>query len=123
VWDYEEESGTPTNRRLFLDTEPLFAGVPDGANIDNEGFLWVCFYDGHKLVRISPEAKPVLAIDMPVKRPTQPAWYGENLDQFLVTSASSGVDMNEWPLSGDIFHLSPGAQGRLKAQYSYNPTN
>lgn len=121
VWDYDEESGTPSNRRLFLDTAPLFAGVPDGATIDNEGYLWVCFFDGQKLVRISPDATPVLTIDMPVKRPTQPSWYGENLDELLVTSASLGVDTHLWPLSGHIFHLKPGAGGRLKAKYRYNP--
>lgn len=124
VWDYDEESGTPSNRRLFLDTAPLFEGVPDGATIDNEGFLWVCFFDGEKLVRISPEAEPVCTIVMPVKRPTQPSWFGDNLDEFLVTSASYKVDMNEWPLSGHVFHVdSPGARGHLKAKYSYNPTN
>jgi len=122
VWDFDEESGTPSNRRLFLDTAPLFPGVPDGATIDNEGFLWVCFFDGQQLVRISPEAKPVCSIAMPVKRPTQPSWYGDNLDEFLVTSASLGVDLNEFPLSGHILHLVPGAQGRLKAKYNYNPT-
>jgi sugar lactone lactonase YvrE len=121
VWDYDEESGTPSNRRLFLDTAPLFAGVPDGATIDNKGYLWVCFFDGQKLVRISPDATPVLTIDMPVKRPTQPSWYGENLDELLVTSASLGVDTHLWPLSGHIFHLKPGAEGRLKAKYRYNP--
>ena len=121
VWDYDEESGKPSNRRLFLDTAPLFAGVPDGATIDNQGYLWVCFFDGQKLVRISPQGKPVCIIDMPVKRPTQPSWYGHNLDELLVTSCSLGVDVNQWPLSGHIFHLSPGAQGQLKAKYRYNP--
>jgi len=123
VWDFDEESGTPSNRRLFLDTAQLSPGVPDGATIDNEGFLWVCFFDGQELVRISSDAKPVCSIAMPVKRPTQPSWYGDNLDELLVTSASLGVDMNEFPLSGHIFHLVPGAQGRLKAKYNYHPTN
>ncbi|XP_024404149.1 uncharacterized protein [Physcomitrium patens] len=123
VWDYDEESGTPSNRRLFLDTAPLFEGVPDGATIDDDGYLWVCFYDGQKLVSISPEAKVVCSIDMPVKRPTQPSWFGDNLDELLVTSASAGVDMNQFPLSGHVLHLSPGARGQLKAKYKYNPAH
>jgi sugar lactone lactonase YvrE len=123
VWDYNEECGTVCNRRLFLDTAPLFEGVPDGATIDNEGYLWVCFFDGQKMVRISPQGKVCTTIDMPVKRPTQPSWFGPCLDELLVTSASLGVNKCEWPASGHIFHLRPGAQGRLKAKYNYNPVN
>lgn len=118
VWDYDEESGTPSNQRLFLDTAPLFPeGVPDGANIDDEGYLWTCIFDGHKIIRISPDAKVVKEIEMPVKRPTQPCWYGKNLDEFLVTSASLDVNMTEWPLSGHIFWLKPGAKGQLKRKF------
>ncbi|BBN10019.1 hypothetical protein MPTK1_5g00240 [Marchantia polymorpha subsp. ruderalis] len=117
VWDYEEESGTPSNQRLFFDTASYFSGVPDGANIDSDGYLWVCFYDGNHLVRISPDAKVDRVYNMPVKRPTQPVWFGENMDELLVTSASKDVNRNMWPESGNILKLHAGVQGQLKNKY------
>jgi hypothetical protein len=121
VWDYEEESGTPCNRRLFMDTSRYFQGVPDGATIDNNGFLWVCFFDGNKLVRISPEGCVDLAMDLPVKRPTQPVWYGNNLDELLITSAHLDVDRCQYPQSGNILWLKTCFQGALKNKYNYRP--
>jgi len=121
VWDYEEESGTPCNRRLFMDTSHHFQGVPDGATIDNNGFLWVCFFDGHKLVRISPEGCVDLVMDLPVKRPTQPVWYGNNLDELLITSAHLDVDMCQYPQSGNILWLKTCFHGALKNKYNYRP--
>lgn len=117
VWDYEEESGTPSNQRLFFDTAGYFSGVPDGANIDSQGYLWVCFFDGSKLVRISPEAKVDRIYNMPVKRPTQPIWFGEKLDQLLITSASKGVNTRIWPESGNVLKLHAGVRGQLKNKF------
>jgi sugar lactone lactonase YvrE len=120
LWDFDEESGTPTNRRVFLDTGEKFEGKPDGANIDSEGYLWVCFFDGNKLVRFTPEAKVDQIIVLPVKRPTQPVWYGESLDELLVTTAYLDVDKNEFPQSGDILWLQTDAKGHLRAKYQFD---
>ncbi|KAL2632963.1 hypothetical protein R1flu_004442 [Riccia fluitans] len=120
VWDYEEESGTPSNQRLFFDAAAYFDGVPDGSNIDREGYLWVCFYMGHHLVRISPNGKIDRVYNLPVERPTQPLWFGECLDELLITSASLDVDTTIRPESGNILKLFAGVRGQLKNKYKLN---
>ncbi|CAM6104062.1 unnamed protein product [Calypogeia fissa] len=122
VWDYNEEEGTVRNKRLFMDTKPVFDGVPDGATIDSEGYLWVCFYDGHKMVRISPTGKVDRVYDLPVKRPTQPIWFGEYLDELIITSAGNGVDLEQCPESGNILRIKAGVRGDLKAKFKYSGT-
>ncbi|KAL2645220.1 hypothetical protein R1flu_012807 [Riccia fluitans] len=117
VWDYDEESGTPSNKRLLIDTSKIFHGVPDGATIDQEGYLWTCFFDGHKMARISPDGTVDRVYDLPVKRPTQPCWYGDKLDTLLITSASKDVNITNCPESGNILKVHVGVQGQLKAKY------
>lgn len=46
VWDYDEEFGILSNCCFFFDIVFLFEGVLDGVIIDDDGYLWVCFYDG-----------------------------------------------------------------------------
>lgn len=120
LWDYDEESGTVRNKRLFMDTRPVFDGVPDGATIDLEGFLWVCFYDGHKMVRISPSGKVDRVYDLPVRRPTQPIWFGDYLDELLITSAGKGVNLTDCPESGNILRVKAGVHGDLKAKFKFS---
>ncbi|KAG6544949.1 hypothetical protein Mapa_013641 [Marchantia paleacea] len=117
VWDYDEESGTPSNKRLLIDTSKIFHGVPDGATIDKEGFLWTCFFDGHKMARISPDGTVDRVYDLPVKRPTQPCWFGDKLDTLLITSASKDVNIANCPESGNILKIHVGVEGQLKAKY------
>ena len=107
------EAGELSDRRVFA-TFGEGDGHPDGMTVDSDGFLWVCFWDGWCLRKLSPEAEVVERIDMPVQRPTSCTFGGPALDRLYVTSASKGIDEDALamqPCAGGLFLVDTGARG------------
>jgi sugar lactone lactonase YvrE len=81
-------------------------GHPDGMTSDCEGRLWIAFWDGWKVMCISPEGERMLEIALPVSRPTSCAFGGGDLSTLYITSASIGLSEDEralQPLAGGLF--------------------
>lgn len=114
VYDYEHETGNICNRRIFLKTKES-EGSPDGMVLDSQGYLWVCFWNGSKIVRFSPEGKEDQVINMPVLRPTKCVFWGKDLTDLFITSASSNVNCAEklGPPDGYSYTLNVGIVGVL----------
>ena len=113
VWafDYDIETGTPSNRRLFVDMNPL-PGRPDGAAVDADGCYWICGNDAGLVHRFTPEGKLDRSLVVPVKKPAMCAFGGPGLDTLFVTSIRpEGVDLSDQPLAGGLFALRPGVRG------------
>jgi sugar lactone lactonase YvrE len=113
VWafDYDIDSGTPSNRRLFIDMNPL-PGRPDGAAIDQDGCYWICGNDAGFVHRFTPEGKLDRSLPVPVKKPAMCAFGGAGLDTLFVTSIRpEGIDLSDQPLAGGVFALYPGVRG------------
>jgi len=85
AYDYDIETGTVSNRRVFADTKTV-AGVPDGSTVDAEGCLWNAELISGDLVRYDPEGKVERRIGMPVRNITSVMFGGDNLDEIYVTS-------------------------------------
>lgn len=105
--------GEPGERRIFA----RFGkgdGYPDGMTVDSQGCLWVAFWDGWCVRRLSPEGEVIEKLDLPVQRPTSCAFGGPELDRLYVTSATIGVDkdsLNMQPCAGGLFLLEAGVRG------------
>ncbi|MGH8833072.1 MAG: SMP-30/gluconolactonase/LRE family protein [Polaromonas sp.] len=113
VWafDYDTETGTPSNRRLFVDMNPL-PGRPDGAAVDAEGCYWICGNDAGLVHRFTPEGRLDRSLAVPVKKPAMCAFGGAGLDTLFVTSIRpEGIDLSDQPLAGGLFALRPGVRG------------
>jgi sugar lactone lactonase YvrE len=107
------EDGRAANRRVFAEFGPG-EGYPDGMTVDAEDCLWIAFWDGWCLRRLSPSGERLLDVAMPVQRPTSCAFGGPGLDRLFVTSASRGLtraEMEEQPSAGGLFMASPGVTG------------
>jgi len=112
VWafDYDTSSGTPHNRRLFVDMKPL-PGRPDGAAVDADGCYWICGNDAGLIHRFTPEGQLDRSLAVPVKKPAMCAFGGSALDTLFVTSIRPGGDLSDQPLAGGVFALNPGVKG------------
>lgn len=113
VWafDYDTATGTPTNRRVFVDMH-AHPGRPDGAAVDEDGCYWVCGNDAGLVHRFTPDGRLDRSLAVPVKKPAMCAFGGAGLDTLFVTSIRpGGVDLSDQPLAGGLFALRPGVRG------------
>ena len=113
IWafDYDIDSGTPSNRRVFVDMNQ-HPGRPDGAAVDADGCYWTCANDAGLVLRFTPEGKLDRSLPLPVKKPAMCAFGGPGLDTLFVTSIRpQGVDLGDQPLAGGLFALNVGVKG------------
>ena len=112
IWafDYDTDSGTPSNRRLFVDMQ-RFLGRPDGAAVDAEGCYWICANDAGLIHRFTPDGRLDRSLSVPVKKPSMCAFGGSRLDTLFVTSIRPGNELDPQSLAGGVFALNPGVTG------------
>ena len=112
IWafDYDTDTGTPHNRRLFVDMSK-HPGRPDGAAVDAEGCYWICGNDAGLIHRFTPQGKLDRSLAVPVKKPAMCAFGGADLDTLFVTSIRPAGDLADQPLAGGVFALRPGVKG------------
>lgn len=115
IWafDYDVDSGVLNRRRPFFDFTPL-PGKPDGACVDADGCYWVACVYGWSLVRITPDGRLDRTIELPVEKPSMPAFAGPGLDALVVTSISTGGRRPAapgQPAAGGLLMLDVGVVG------------
>ena len=100
----------------FTDTQ----GYPDGMTVDAENHVWVAFWDGWCVRRLSPAGHIVAEIPLPVQRPTCPTFGGTHLRQLYISSATTGLRSEQLaaqPMAGGLLVLEPGVAGRAPERY------
>ena len=105
VFDYDPLTGTPSNRRPFVECDAK-GGYPDGSTIDAEGCLWNAEWGGSRVVRYTPEGKIDQIIEVPAPFVTCCAFGGRDLKTLYITTARVGMnqaDLQSAPLSGSLF--------------------
>jgi sugar lactone lactonase YvrE len=94
---------------------PPVMGSPDGMAIDEEGMLWVAHWGGFGIYRWDPQNGKLLdKIDVPVPQVSSCAFFGEELDHLLITTASENLskqDLKKYPHSGDTFMIKMKVKG------------
>ena len=117
IWafDYDTETGTPSNRRVFVDMQQ-FLGRPDGAAVDADGCYWICANDAGLIHRFTPDGRLDRSLAVPVKKPTMCAFGGSRLDTLFVTSIRD--DQGPQSIAGGVFALNPGVQGLPEPRFT-----
>lgn len=113
VFDYDLDSGTASNQRLWLEKGPA-PGRPDGAAVDVDGCYWSARWVGGAVVRFTPAGVIDRIIRLPVSRVTMCAFGGPDLRTLYITTAREGMTAEELarePLAGGLFVAEPGVQG------------
>jgi len=108
-----DEQGCATNRRVLARFERA-QGYPDGMTVDVEDCLWVAFWDGWCVRRLTPTGKVIAELEVPAQRPTSCAFGGAGYDQLFITSARRGLTDEQLalqPSAGGLFMTVPGVEG------------
>ena len=120
IWcaDYDTDTGTPGEPRVFVDTSPL-DGRPDGGTTDAEGCYWQAGIEGWALYRHSPDGELLQTVNLPVEKPTKPTFGGADLDILFVTSLSLGLTPGrDQPEAGSLFAIRDlGVTGVPQARF------
>jgi sugar lactone lactonase YvrE len=113
AYDFDAASGAIANRRVFLEVAEG-DGVPDGATVDADGFVWVAHMRGGKVKRYDPEGRVEREIAFPVSLTSCPAFGGPDLSTLYVTTASSKfepADFEREPDAGSLFAVDMDVKG------------
>ena len=109
AYDYDIETGTVANRRVFVDATEL-GGLPDGATVDAAGLVWIAFYGGSKIAAFSPGGELKQSIEMPVTLVSSVSFGGPELDRLYVTTIAEGTQ--DEPGAGSLYVIEGlGARG------------
>lgn len=113
AYDFDPASGAISNRREFARV-PENDGVPDGATIDAEGYLWSAHMRGRRVTRYDPDGRIDRVIELPCDNVTSCGFGGKNLDVLYITTARQRLSDRELaaqPLAGSLFAVEPGVTG------------
>jgi len=119
AWDFDPDVGAIENRRIFIQLSTA-EGLPDGATVDAEGFVWLAHWDGWQINRYDPKGRVQESVKLPVKRPTCPIFGGPNLETIYVTSASTGLseqELAEQPHAGSVFAFEANVRGLPEVRF------
>lgn len=91
--------------------------TPDGAVMDEEGFMWNAHWGGGRLVRYSPQGAVDKKIHLPVSRPTCPAFWGGDRGNLAITSAREELDCKQIkrePTAGGVYSVKLEVPGLIE---------
>jgi sugar lactone lactonase YvrE len=120
AFDYDLDTGTPRNPRVFV----RWSGAterPDGAATDSVGNYWVAFYGGGKVVQVSPHGQVLAEHPLPAMCPTMPAFGGPQLRTLYVTTARQqrpAEELAQLPESGGIFSKGVDVAGLPEPRFA-----
>lgn len=115
-----DAQGNASNRRVFAQFG-AGDGYPDGMTVDSDGCLWIAFWDGWCVRRLSPQGERLTEIPTPVQRPTSCAFGGERLDELYITSARrdlGAAELAHQPQAGGVFRCRPGVIGLAEVPFA-----
>jgi sugar lactone lactonase YvrE len=120
VFDYDRDTGDIGNRMTLIEVDEN-QGFPDGMTVDAEGCLWVAFWGGGCVRRFGADGQLIRTVKLPATQITSCAFGGPDLDRLFVTSATSGLSMQEradQPLAGGLFEIDPGCLGLASTPFA-----
>ena len=113
LFDYDLDSGTVSNRRIFIDLSGEAGGSPDGITLDADGCLWVALAGGWSVVRYDLSGAEMTRVEFPARKITSIGFGDGDLSTAYVTSSSRQSTPGEeiGPEGGALFAFHPGVTG------------
>lgn len=113
AYAFDAATGAISSPRDFT-TVPENDGVPDGATVDSEGFVWIAHMRGGLVRRYDPDGKVEREIRIPASLTTCPAFGGPDLTTLYVTTGTTRFEAGDFdrePDAGSVFAVETGIKG------------
>jgi len=122
IWryDYDVETGVPSNRRILADLN-RDSGVPDGSCVDAEGAVWNAVWEGRRVIRVLPDGTIDQVVEVPTLKPTCCTFGGADLAMLYITTSQLGSTPEQLaaePSAGSLFSFRPGVRGVADAPFA-----
>jgi sugar lactone lactonase YvrE len=117
-FDFDLDHGTIDRRREFCRLEGL--GIPDGAAVDAQGYIWNARWGAGAVARISPTGQLDRIVTVAASNPTACCFGGSNLETLYVTTARYGLSRSQLagqPFAGGVFAIDTGVPGLDKPAF------
>lgn len=114
-----DASGAPEGEAEPWVTTPEGA-LPDGSICDAEGGVWNAQWDAWRIVRYRPDGTEDRVVEMPVQRPTCPAFGGPDMGRMFVTTARLRLTPDELRAqrgAGGLFAVDLGVKGMADGRF------
>lgn len=121
AYDFDRGSGLIARRRDLAAVDGEGA-MPDGAAVDEEGFLWSAQWDGARVVRYAPDGRVDRIVPIPASRPTSVCFGGPDMTTLFVTSACcelTQAQLRREACAGAVFAIETGIRGTPVASFAY----
>jgi sugar lactone lactonase YvrE len=89
--------------------------LPDGLCVDDDDHLWVAYFEGHRLVRYTPDGDADLIVELPVSQVTSCCFGDPMLDTLYISTARENFSpqrRRDEPTAGSLFRARTGHRGR-----------
>ena len=120
AFDFDADTGSISNRRLFASIDRAGGAFPDGLTVDAEGGVWSVHNAVGRVVRYAPDGSVTHTVALPVPQPTSVIFGGAALDTLYITTSRQGMtpeQLARYPFSGSLFALRPGIMGLPEPLY------
>jgi sugar lactone lactonase YvrE len=101
------------------------ASTPDGGAMDIHGNLWNAHWDGFKIQCYAANKKERDTVNLPVPKVTSCCFGGPALTHLFITTAREGmsdIELEEYPLSGNVFVVELHAIGLQIPAFYMDPS-
>jgi sugar lactone lactonase YvrE len=96
--------------------------LPDGLCLDADDHLWVAYFEGHRVVRYTPDGRLDLVVELPVSQVTSCCFGDATLDTLYISTARENFSPQrraDEPTAGGIFRVRTGHKGRPASLCGY----
>ena len=120
AFDIDPETGTLSNRRIFLSLAPGDGHI-DGATVDVDGGYWLAVVATGTVRRYLPDGTLDRTIALPCSNPTKPAFGGADMKTLFATSTKMVIkaDSPGAELNGALFAVQTGFIGINEALFAF----
>jgi len=121
-YQFDAASGGLSNRRPFCHFEDL--GIPDGACVDGDGYLWNARWGAGAVARIAPDGSLDRVLRLPVSQPTSCCFGDRDRRTLYITSARFGLSAEQLrsePHAGGVFSIRLDVPGIEVSKYCSFP--